>query len=56
MADGHAALLELLNDLGAAAGVDPDEVLLYLQGFKDSFLKLLNYKARRVCLRGGRWR
>lgn len=47
----YSALLELLQTLDAASGVDPDELLLYLQGFKDSFVKLLNYKVRTWCRR-----
>ncbi len=38
-----AALLELLNNLEAASGVEEDEVLLYLQQFKDGFVKLLDF-------------
>lgn len=38
-----AALLELLNNLEAASGVEEDEVLLYLQQFKNGFVKLLDF-------------
>ncbi|GFR52153.1 hypothetical protein Agub_g14612, partial [Astrephomene gubernaculifera] len=40
----YSALLELLQNLNAAASVDSDEVLLYLQQYKEGFLKLLDYK------------
>ncbi|KAG2487371.1 hypothetical protein HYH03_013942 [Edaphochlamys debaryana] len=39
-----APLLELLLNLRAATAVESDEVLLYLQQFKEGFLKLLDFK------------
>ncbi|KXZ49324.1 hypothetical protein GPECTOR_22g918 [Gonium pectorale] len=41
----YGALLELLNNLNQATSVDSDEVLLYLQQYKEGFLKLLDFKA-----------
>ncbi|PNW73920.1 hypothetical protein CHLRE_13g578100v5 [Chlamydomonas reinhardtii] len=40
----YATLLELLQNLHSAGGVESDEILLYLQQFKEGFLKLLDFK------------
>ncbi|EFJ49677.1 hypothetical protein VOLCADRAFT_117126, partial [Volvox carteri f. nagariensis] len=40
----YSALLELLLNLEDASSVDSDEVLLYLQQYKDGFLHLLDLK------------
>jgi hypothetical protein len=40
----YSALLGLLLNLNDATSVDTDEVLLYLQQFKDGLLKLLDFK------------
>ncbi|KAG2438910.1 hypothetical protein HYH02_010705 [Chlamydomonas schloesseri] len=40
----YPALLELLLNLHSAGSVESDEILLYLQQFKEGFLKLLDFK------------
>lgn len=47
----YATLLELLQNLHSAGGVESDEILLYLQQFKEGFLKLLDFKVRSANLR-----